>query len=130
MKIAISSKDFKTISGHAGQARRWLVYDLTENAASQPLPGAQQLELKKEEVIHAFEGDGPHPLDAMDLIITASAGDGFLRRMGARGVNVARTGETDPAQAIANVLAGRAQPAPGFDITTSLCKVFDLFSRH
>jgi predicted Fe-Mo cluster-binding NifX family protein len=130
MKIAISSKDFKTISGHAGQARRWLVYELAEHARTKPLPVARQLELKKEEVIHHFEGETPHPLDEASLIITASAGDGFLRRMAARGIDVVRTGETDPACAIAHLLAGRDQPTPGFDITTSLCKVFDLFSKH
>ena len=35
-----------------------------------------------------------------------------------------------PAAALAHIVAGEAQPDPRFDITTSLCKLKDLFSRH
>ena len=58
MRIAIATKDFTAVSGHAGQARQWLVYDLSQHSASQLLPD------------------------------------------------------------------------PRFDITTTLCKIRDLFSRH
>ena len=30
MNIAVSTQDFRTISGHAGQARRWLVFAAKE----------------------------------------------------------------------------------------------------
>ena len=58
MRIAIATKDFTAVSGHAGQARQCLVYDLSQHSASQLLPD------------------------------------------------------------------------PHFDITTTLCKIRDLFSRH
>ena len=38
MKIAVPTKDWVAVSGHAGQARCWLVYDLTDQGAGEPLP--------------------------------------------------------------------------------------------
>lgn len=130
MKIAIATRKHAEISGHAGQCRHWLVYDLSQHHSSQLLPAPAFVELTKEEVIHHFTDDRPHPLDGVDLVICASAGDGFIRHMKKRGCDVLRTGETDPATAITRVLAGEALSDPGFDITTSLCKLRDLFSRH
>ena len=50
--------------------------------------------------------------------------------MKTRGADVLVTGETDPAVVITQILAGEALADPRFDITTSLCKLRDLFSRH
>ena len=36
----------------------------------------------------------------------------------------------DPRAALLKVLAGEALPDTRFDVTTALCKVRDLFSRH
>ena len=38
MRIAVATIDFTAVSGHAGQARQWLVYDLSQHHASQLLP--------------------------------------------------------------------------------------------
>ena len=46
------------------------------------------------------------------------------------GAQVLLTGETDPRAALQKVLAGEALPDTRFDVTTALCKVRDLFSRH
>jgi putative NIF3 family GTP cyclohydrolase 1 type 2 len=64
------------------------------------------------------------------MILAGSAGDGFVRHMKKRGADVLLTGETDPASALARVIAGETLPDQRFDITTSLCKLRDLFSRH
>lgn len=130
MKIAIATKDFTTVSGHAGQTRQWLLYDLTQHRASQLLPPPQPIELGKDEVLHVFEDDRPHPLDGVDIVVAASAGDGFIRHMRKRGTQVLLTGETDPAAALSCILAGQALPDTRFDVTTTLCKLRDLFSRH
>lgn len=130
MKVALSTKDFSSICGHAGQCRNWLVYDFAGYTQGQPLPEPEKVVLEKMQVIHHFEGEGPHPLDGVSLVLTSSAGDGFVRRMEKRGAEVLKTGETDPAQALSHVLSGEHQPKPAFDITTSFCKVFDLFSKH
>jgi hypothetical protein len=66
----------------------------------------------------------------MDRLMAASAGDGFVRHMRKRGAEVLLTGETDPAAALKRILAGEALPDQRFDVTTALCKLPDLFSRH
>ncbi|KAB2922640.1 MAG: hypothetical protein F9K30_12120 [Dechloromonas sp.] len=130
MKIAIATKDFTAVSGHAGQCRHWLLYDLSNHRSNQLLPPPRRVDLEKDEVLHVFEDDRPHPLDGVDIAVVASAGDGFVRHMKKRGCEVLQTGESDPALAITRILAGEALPDPRFDITTSLCKLRDLFSRH
>lgn len=128
MKIAIAAKDFATVSSHAGQARQWLLYDCRPGA---PLPPGQRIELAKEQVIHHFDDKGPHPLDGVEVVIAASAGDGFIRHMAKRGAQVLLTGETAPAAALARVLAGEVLPDTRFDPTLILCKLKDLLtSRH
>lgn len=68
MKIAVATKDHWThVSGHAGQARDWLVFDCQ--------PGA-------------------------------------------------------PLTALQKIMAGEALADTRFDLTTTLCKLRDLFSRH
>lgn len=130
MKIAIATKDFTAVSGHAGQTRQWLVYDLSQHRSSNLLPAPRRIDLEKEQVLHVFDDNAPHPLDGVDIVVAASAGDGFIRHMKKRGTEVLLTGETDPAVAITRILAGEALPDQRFDITTALCKVRDLFSRH
>ncbi|MCK6390662.1 MAG: hypothetical protein L6Q40_06520 [Azonexus sp.] len=130
MKIAIATKHFDEVSGHAGQCCHWLLYDLSAHRANQLLPAPHRVTLAKDEVLHTFEDDRPHPLDGIDIAVAASAGDGFIRHMKKRGCEVLLTGEHDPALAITRILVGDALPDPRFDITTSLCKLRDLFSRH
>ena len=130
MKIAIATKEFTAVSGHAGQTREWLLYDLSNHRTSQLLPAPRRIDLDKEQVLHVFEDDAPHPLDGVDIVVCASAGDGFIRHMKKRGAEVLLTGESDPALAITRILAGEALPDPRFDITTTVCKIRDLFSRH
>jgi hypothetical protein len=127
MKIAIATKRFATVSGHAGQTRDWLAYDYTPG---QPLPAAQRITLKKEQMLHDFDDSGPHPLDGVEIVVAGSAGDGFIRHMAKRGAQVLLTGETDPRAALEKILAGEALPDTRFDITTTLCKLRDMFSRH
>ncbi|NEW89655.1 MULTISPECIES: NifB/NifX family molybdenum-iron cluster-binding protein [Rhodopseudomonas] len=130
MKIAIPTKDWLTISGHAGQAPRWLVYDLAGHRAGEPLPAPARIELVKEQLPHYFKDDGPHPLDGVELIVAGSAGDGYVRHMKKRGADVLLTGETDPATAIDLIIKGEDLPDQSFDITTTLCRLRDLFARH
>jgi predicted Fe-Mo cluster-binding NifX family protein len=130
VKIAIATKDFASVSGHAGQARCWLVYDLAKQGPDQPLPTPERVELAKDQLFHHFEDKGPHPLDGVEIVVAASAGDGFVRHMQKRGAEVLLTGETDPAAALKSIIAGEALPDQRFDLTTSLCKLRDLFSRH
>ncbi|WP_245715436.1 NifB/NifX family molybdenum-iron cluster-binding protein [Propionivibrio dicarboxylicus] len=96
------------------------------------IPDARRIVLEKMQLIHHFGdyGEGAHPLDGADVVITGSAGEGFLRHMAARGARVILTGEIDPREAVRKLLAGEALAETRFDITTMLCKVHDLFGTH
>lgn len=106
MKIAITSQNFRTVTGHAGKTRRFLVYEADPGS---PPVEIERLDLPREMSIHEFAG-GPHPLDAVDVLITASAGSGFIRNLAQRGVQVVITSETEPAQAITDFLVGSVKP--------------------
>jgi len=128
MKIAVAAKeDWSQVSGHAGQSRDWLVFDCQPGA---PLPEPERVQLSKEQLPHNFRDDGPHPLHGVEIVVAASAGDGYLRHMQKWGAQVLLTGETDPLVALQKILAGEALADTRFDITTTLCKLRDLFSRH
>ena len=110
-------------------ARRELL-PLAGQDAGEPLPPPTRIELAKEQLFHHFRDDSSHPLDGIEIVLAGSAGDGFIRRMKKRGADVLLTGETDPALALARIVAGEGLPDQRFDITTGLCKLRDLFSRH
>jgi predicted Fe-Mo cluster-binding NifX family protein len=111
VKIGITSQNFRTITGHAGKTRRFLVYGQPENEEIREI---MRLDLPKELSMHEFHGEGSHPIDELDVIVTASCGDGFMRRMSGRGIRVILTSETDPLTAASAVSHGLplAEPAP------------------
>lgn len=127
MKIAIATKHFETVSGHAGQTREWLLYDCVPG---QPIAEPVRITLTTEQLPHHFQDDGPHPLHGVDVVVAGSAGDGYIRHMAAWGAQVLLTGETAPRAALERILAGEALPDTRFDPTTLLCKLRDLFSHH
>ncbi len=108
MKIAVTSQNFRTITPHAGKTRRFLVYEI--DPSGEVIEG-ERLDLDKMMTMHEFQGNqDAHPLDEMDVIISGSAGAGFVQRLHARGVRVVVTGETDPMQAIADLQNDRIKP--------------------
>jgi predicted Fe-Mo cluster-binding NifX family protein len=128
MKIAVATKDdWSQVAGHAGKAHDWLVFDCQPNS---PLPAPQRVVLTDAQLPHHFKDDGPHPLHGVEIVVAASAGDGYIRHMQKWGTQVLLTGETVPLAALEKIIAGEALPDTRFDITTALCKVRDLFSRH
>ena len=107
MRVAVASQNFREITGHGGRARRFLVYQA--QPGNEPLE-VERLDLPKEMAMHEFQDNGPHPLDQVQLLIVGSAGDGFVRRLGARGIKVAITGEIDPVKAVRDYFAGTLTP--------------------
>jgi len=104
MRIAITSQNFKTITGHAGKTRRFLVYETD----SQCLPTeVERIDLPAEMSLHAYHGDD-HPLflSGLEALITQGAGQGFLQRLSRHGIRVFVTSEADPVQAASRVAAG------------------------
>lgn len=108
MRIAVSSQNFKNITGHAGKSRRFLVYDLAPGQA--PIE-QKRLDLPKEMSLHAYHGPD-HPLYQLqlDAILTGGAGERFCERMAEPGIQVMMTAETDIASALAAIASG--QPLP------------------
>ncbi|SNY90041.1 Predicted Fe-Mo cluster-binding protein, NifX family [Cohaesibacter sp. ES.047] len=98
LKIAVTSQNFKTVTNHAGRARRFLVYGVETGAAPVEI---DRFDLPKEMCIHELGGaDVPHPLDGVDVLISNSFGAGFARNMTRRGVIASLTEESDPLRAI------------------------------
>lgn len=106
MKIAVTSQNFRTITGHAGKTRRFLVYDQDTEGGWKEM---ERLDLPKEMSMHEFTG-GSHPIDVVDVLITAGCGDGFIRKMATRGIDVVQTAETDPLTAVEKLMKGEFLP--------------------
>lgn len=112
MHIAISSQNFRQVTGHAGRARRFLVFKV---GGADAIDLVDRLDLPKEFALHGFDDRQPHPLDGMDVLITGGAGEGFKRRLAARGVRVIATGEADPETAVKDFLAGTVKAPHAHD---------------
>jgi predicted Fe-Mo cluster-binding NifX family protein len=108
MKVGITSQNFRTITGHAGKTRRFLVYDVDESGQWQ---AQESLDLPKEMSLHEYHGDN-HPAYALDVIITAGCGEGFRRRMHSHGVKVIATSESDPVTALSMLINDQPLPEP------------------
>ncbi|PID50044.1 MAG: nitrogen fixation protein [Proteobacteria bacterium] len=102
MKIGVSSQNFRTITGHAGKSRRFIIFSATTDKEAQE---TERLDLPMEMSIHAWDGQSEHPLFALDYVITASCGEGFIRKLASQGVTVKLTEETDPLTAVKSLLA-------------------------
>lgn len=112
MKIAVTSQNFKTVTNHAGKARRFLVYAIDETSLPVEI---ERIDLPKDMSIHALGGqDVPHPLDGVDVVLSASFGAGFARNMMSRKVTASLTTLTDPIEAVREFLAN-GQRLPGAD---------------
>jgi len=107
MRIGITSQNFRTITGHAGKTRRFLVYEAEGDEAPRE---AERIDLPKEMSLHEYHGPD-HPIYGLDVVITATCGQGFTQRLAKHGVRVVTTAETDPVTAAAAVAAGRPLPS-------------------
>ena len=109
MRIAVTSQNFRSITGHAGKSRRFIVYEVAPGGEPSEV---DRLDLPKEMSLHEYHGDD-HPLYqlGLDAVVTGSAGAGFVQRMGRHGIKVLATSETDIASALARVSAGEPLPA-------------------
>ncbi len=98
MRIAVTSQNFKTVTGHAGKTRRFLIFETGDNGCAPH--EIDRLDLSKEMSIHAAPPEAPHPLDGCDCIVTGGCGEGFPRKMARREISVFVTDLTDPAEAV------------------------------
>jgi predicted Fe-Mo cluster-binding NifX family protein len=105
MKIAVTSQNFRTVTGHAGRARRFILFDV---AADGTVTESGRLDLPIEQSFHELHGDHAHPVDGVDVLISAEFGAGFAQRMARRGIVAVMTTETEPLAAVRDYLARQA----------------------
>ena len=98
------SQNFRTITPHAGVARRFLVYDI---APGEPPHEVDRWDLPGDMAVREFRGPGPHPLDAVDVMIAGSAGLGFVRQMATRNVRAVVSPAQAPAWPSLGLCSGR-----------------------
>ena len=108
MRIGVTSQNFRTITGHAGKTRRFLVFEAL--AGAQPRE-VERLDLPMEMSLHEYHGDD-HPLFGLDALITQGHGQGFAQRLTRHGVRVIATSASDPLATAAAVAAGQSLPEP------------------
>lgn len=105
MKVAVVSEDFHTLSGPAGRARRFLVFEASRGNRPQ-LKHYLELPEHVPSYHDLHDDDSPlHPLDGM-VLITGEAGAGFAERLARRGTRVVITDERDPHTAVTRWIEG------------------------
>lgn len=102
MKIAVTSQNRKTITGHAGKCRKFWIYEIVDKK----IVNKTLLELALEQSFHESHAAGPHPLDGINVLISGGAGQGLIRRLNNMGIQGLVTAETDPDSAVAAFLDG------------------------
>jgi predicted Fe-Mo cluster-binding NifX family protein len=102
MKIAVTSQNRKTITGHAGKCRKFWVYEVEDNSVRDK----HLLELPLSQSFHECDHDALHPLDGVKLLITGGLGLGLQHRLEHKGIVALATAETDPDNAVAAWLSG------------------------
>ena len=107
MKIAVTSQNRKTVTEHAGTCRKFWIFTVKENQ----IVDKQLLELPKEQSFRESDPHAAHPLDDIDILITAGMGNGLAQRLKKKGITALLSDLNDPVeaanQAIQTLLYGK-----------------------
>ena len=131
MRIAVASRDGRSVAGHIGKCADWIVFEVGADESSSAAPVVREVarvSLPKELVFHHYKGDGPHPLQDCTAVIGASAGDSFVNKMQRRGIEAVLTAEPDPATAVADYVRDTLTPPKPRPIGGLICKIRDALS--
>jgi hypothetical protein len=121
-----ATADWRGVAGHAGRVRQWLVFAIDAHCAAEEV---RRVELSPEQIFHLHK-EGPHPLDGVEAVIAASAGEGFVAHLKKLGIVVALTAEADPRKAASDYAASELAAPRSRGLAALLCKVRDAFSPH
>lgn len=105
MKIAVTSQNRKTVTEHAGRCRKFWIFEIEDNR----IISRDLLELPKKQSFHDCDRHDVHPLDEVDVLISAGMGQGLVDRLARRGVTGVTTTERDPRQAVIHYLDGNLE---------------------
>jgi predicted Fe-Mo cluster-binding NifX family protein len=105
MKIAVTSQNRREITEHAGRCRKFWIYDIEDKQ----IVDKNLLEIPAAQSFHESSPHDPHPLDNVAVLISASMGQGMVRRLAAKGIVAITTNDKDPDAAVVAYLEGRLQ---------------------
>lgn len=108
MKIAVTSQNRKTVTGHAGKCRKFWIYEVEGSTVT----SKNLLELPIEQSFHESSHAATHPLDEVNVLIAGGMGQGLQFRLKQKGIQALSTAETDPDRAVAAWLAGTLEEVP------------------
>jgi predicted Fe-Mo cluster-binding NifX family protein len=102
MKIAVTSQNQRTITGHAGRCRKFWIFNTKDSEISDK----ELLELPQEQSLHESANQASHPLYQVDVLIAGSMGQGLVTRLERKGIKWAITEENEPEKAVLLYLNG------------------------
>ena len=108
MKIAVTSHNLSTITGHAGRCRKFWIYEVN----GRQIVNKALLELPLAQTFRACAPGATHPLDEVNVLITGGMKMGLFYRLKQKGVLAVSTTETDPDRAVASWLDGGLETVP------------------
>lgn len=114
MKIAVTSQNRATVTGHAGQCRKFWIYE-TEYAE---VVKKRLVELAVEQ---GFQDAPPPPLDDINVLISGGMASAMRYRLKQRCIQAVTTMESDPDRAVAAWLNGTLDEMPPFGHIGQLC---------
>ncbi len=113
MKVAVSSQNKSTITGHAGKVSRFWIFAIEDKKVI----NKELIELAREDILHVRFHESanpyaPHPVLDSNVIITGGAGPGFINKMAVKEIEVVITDESDPDTAIDQFINGSIHRLP------------------
>lgn len=102
MKIAVASQTKTQVTGHLGRCQNFWIYDVEEMM----IQDKQMLQITKDQTFCESSPKEPHPLDAVQVLISGGMGQGLARRLESKGIQPLITRETDLDGAVMAYLSG------------------------
>jgi predicted Fe-Mo cluster-binding NifX family protein len=100
LRIAVSSHDRRTVTGHALRCRRFWIYEIRQDR----IDGRSLRELTPEQALRAVELGENHPLDDVHVMITSGMTPFLYQRLRRGGIKPYVTDESDPDRAVRMLL--------------------------
>lgn len=109
-KVAITSEDKSTISGHIGKCNHFFVYEIDDNGSFTK----SSLELNENQILHYSFHEDPspepqNPLFEMNMILANDLGEGAVNNLARQRVAAHQIMEQDPDEAIKKLVEGTLQ---------------------
>lgn len=100
MKIALTSPNGTTLSGHAGKCPGYLVFEIENDK----IVRQEHIKLAREQTLRNLEGSlsnhPEHPLHGISAFVTQGLGEGLMNKLQNDQIAVYQTAEADPVNAL------------------------------